>query len=124
MNVARIARFLEFVGLFVPSVFELTLLVPGCLALYYVARALDFEVDLEPELVMGISVTFAWFLWVTLNSWCYRGAEHSLYATSQEAEGRNSLRTTHRSQPLDAFRTFDRAERTESKQQVPSMHGS
>ncbi len=123
MNVERVARILDFVGVLIPSVLELTLLVPTFFGLYYAAKSLGFEVDLGAEVVMGISVTFSWFAWVTLNSWCYRGAERSAEATNQAPRDSDSSSVSHRPLLLEARQPIECPAAPQPKEEMDSVAG-
>lgn len=101
MRMACIARFLEFVGDYLPGVHELTLLVPAFFGLYSAARALGLDVDLGPEAAVVISVTFSCFVWIILNSLTFRETG-PLGETTHGSSRRRSSRIAGRwSQPVD-----------------------
>jgi hypothetical protein len=75
MKVAHDIRVFDVVGVFIPVVLELNLLVPTLFSLYYVARALGFDADLELRAVVGRVMILSYFVSVIMNSWDYRGAE-------------------------------------------------
>lgn len=84
-----------------PGVHELTLLVPASFGLCSVARALGLDVDLGPETVVVVSVTFSCFVWIILNSLRYRGSER-LEETRNELPRRGStLSASPQPQPVD-----------------------
>lgn len=83
MKTTRIARILELVGGFVPGVHELILLLPAFIGLHSAARALGFDLDLGPEAVAVISVTFSCLVWFIFCSLAY-SKPHRLDETTSE----------------------------------------
>lgn len=101
MKMARIARFLEFVGDCMPGVHELALLVPAFFGLWSVAKALGLDMDLGPETVVVVSVTFVCFVWIILNSLTYRGAEPLEETRNELPRRRYTLSASPQPQPVD-----------------------
>lgn len=122
MKAARIVRGLELVGAFMPGVHELTLLVPAFFGLYYAARALGFGVDLEPEVVAGISVTFSCLVLVIFNGWVYSRTEGTAEATNEAPRNRDSSSGSQRPRPLEAREAIDRTAETQPKEKTDSVH--
>lgn len=122
MKMAHIARFLEFVGDCMPGVHELTLLVPAFFGLYSVARALGLDVDLGPETVVIISVTFSCFIWIILNSLTYRGTEPSEEARNELPRRGSTLSASPQPQPVDG-NAGSRLEKKATPINVNRSHG-
>lgn len=111
MRMARIARFLEFVGDRMPGVHELTLLVPAFFGLCSAARALGLDMDLGPETVV-VSVTFSCSVWIILNSPIYHGP-------GRLEEARNKFPRPSHSSDADSWpRTPERNTGTQPEQQA------
>jgi len=122
MKAARIVRALELVGDFIPSLHELTLLVQAFFGLYYAARALGFGVDLEPEAVAGISVTFSCLVLVIFNGWVYSRTEGTAEATNAAPRNQDSSSAGCRGQRLDTCPASDGAEKSQFQEEMDSVH--
>jgi len=122
MKAARIVRVLELFGAFIPGVHELTLLVPAFFGLYYAVRALGLGVDLEPEVVAGISVTFSCLVLVIFNGWVYSGTEGTAEATSAAPRDHDSSSAGHRGQRLETCPAPNDAEKSQFQEEMDSVH--
>ncbi len=122
MNTARIARVLEVVGDFVPSVHEVVLLVPAFFGLYSAARALGIGVDAEPEVLAGISVTFGCFVWVILNTLACSGAGRPAGAPQEVHRGRDATSVSHRPRPLQVSQAIEPSSEVQPKEELGSVH--
>lgn len=122
MKTTRIARILELVGEFIPGGHELTLLLPAFLGLHSAARVIGFALDLGPEAVAVISVTFSCFIWIILTGLVcnrpYRPAE----TTSEVLGGRDSLSASPRPQPSEVDQVAGRTAENRLKQEADSIH--
>lgn len=122
MKTTRIARILDLVGEFMPGVHELTLLLPALFGLHYAARAIGFDLDLGPEAVAVISVTFGCFVWIIFSSLAYSKPEGPDETTSKVLRERDSSSASPRAQASEIVQVTGCTAKNRLKQEADSIH--
>ena len=122
MRTTRITRILELVGEFIPSVHELTQLLPSFLGLHSAARAIGFDLDLGPELVAVISVTFSCLVWIIFSSLACSKPDRPDETTSEVLRERDSSSASPRAQALGIDQVAGCTAKNRLKQEADSVH--
>ncbi|MCI0623280.1 MAG: hypothetical protein L0387_16750 [Acidobacteria bacterium] len=121
MKTTRIARILELLGAFIPGVYELSLLLPAFFGLHSAARAIGFDLDLGPEVVAVISVTFSCLLWMIFSSLAYDKPHRPSETTSAVFRGRDPLSASPRLQPWEVVQVNDSTGENRLKHEADSL---
>ncbi len=122
MKTTRIARILDLVGEFIPGVHELTLLLPAFLGLHSAARAIGFDLDLGPELVAVISVTFSCLVWIIFSSLACSQPHRPEETTSEVLRERDSSSASPRAQASEIVQVTGCTAKNRLKQEADSVH--
>ncbi len=122
MKTTRISRILELVGEFIPGVHELTLLLPAFFGLHSAARAIGFDLDLGPEAIAVISVTFSCLVWIMFCSLAYSKPHWPHETTSDMLSGRDSSSACPGPQPLEVVQVAGRTAENRLEPEADSVH--
>ncbi len=122
MKTTRIARILELVGEFIPGVHELTLLLPAFFGLHYAARAIGFDLDLGPEAVAVISVTFSCLVWIIFSSLACSRPHRPDETTSEVLRERDSSSASPQAQASEVDQVAGRTAENRLKLEADSIH--